>query len=141
MYFLGSITSIRSQPVGTCSSLRVPAESLLLPLRSPNHEGCDRWKVLPPNLAPRSPTLNKLLCRQVSSQEPVEANAIRVTWVLPLLFQAPLGFLYLELTVEFPFLKQNISGDINFNTLQSELVAHRGRPFLTYFHLGGCTAL
>ncbi|NWI33642.1 CAC1H protein, partial [Sula dactylatra] len=60
----GSITSIRSQPVGTCSSLRVPAESLQLAVRSPNHEGCHRWKILPPHVTPRSPTLNKLLCRQ-----------------------------------------------------------------------------
>ncbi|NXW45239.1 CAC1H protein, partial [Nyctiprogne leucopyga] len=60
----GSITSIRSQPVGTCSSLRVPTESLQLAVRSPNHEGRRRWKILPPHVTPRSPTLNKLLCRQ-----------------------------------------------------------------------------
>ncbi|NXK25061.1 CAC1H protein, partial [Arenaria interpres] len=60
----GSITSIRSQPVGTCSSLRVPTESLQLAVRSPNHEGRHRWKILPPHIAPRSPALNKLLCRQ-----------------------------------------------------------------------------
>ncbi|XP_009865409.1 PREDICTED: voltage-dependent T-type calcium channel subunit alpha-1H-like, partial [Apaloderma vittatum] len=60
----GSITSIRSQPVGTCSSLRVPTESLQLAGRSPNHEGRQRWKILPPSVTPRSPTLNKLLCRQ-----------------------------------------------------------------------------
>ncbi|XP_042654713.1 voltage-dependent T-type calcium channel subunit alpha-1H isoform X4 [Tyto alba] len=60
----GSITSIRSQPVGTCSSLRVPAESLQLAGRTPSHEGCHRWKILPPHITPRSPTLNKLLCRQ-----------------------------------------------------------------------------
>nr|XP_013801649.1 PREDICTED: voltage-dependent T-type calcium channel subunit alpha-1H [Apteryx mantelli mantelli] len=60
----GSITSIRSQPVGTCSSLRVPTESFQLAARSPNHEGRHRWKILPPHVIPRSPTLNKLLCRQ-----------------------------------------------------------------------------
>ncbi|XP_064376145.1 voltage-dependent T-type calcium channel subunit alpha-1H isoform X2 [Dromaius novaehollandiae] len=60
----GSITSIRSQPVGTCSSLRVPAESFQLAARSPNREGRHRWKILPPHVVPRSPTLNKLLCRQ-----------------------------------------------------------------------------
>ncbi|NXF57090.1 CAC1H protein, partial [Ciccaba nigrolineata] len=60
----GSITSIRSQPVGTCSSLRVPTESLQLAVRSPNHEGRHRWKILPPHITPRSPTLNKLLFRQ-----------------------------------------------------------------------------
>ncbi|NXD82261.1 CAC1H protein, partial [Halcyon senegalensis] len=60
----GSITSIRSQPVGTCSSLRVPTESFQLAARSPNHEGRHRWKILPPHVTPRSPTLNKLLCRQ-----------------------------------------------------------------------------
>uniref|UniRef100_A0A8D0KQU4 Calcium voltage-gated channel subunit alpha1 H n=1 Tax=Strix occidentalis caurina TaxID=311401 RepID=A0A8D0KQU4_STROC len=59
-----SITSIRSQPVGTCSSLRVPTESLQLAVRSPNHEGRHRWKILPPHITPRSPTLNKLLFRQ-----------------------------------------------------------------------------
>ncbi|NXK73614.1 CAC1H protein, partial [Amazona guildingii] len=59
----GSITSIRSQPVGTCSSLRVPTESLQLAVRSPNH-----WKILPPHITPRSPTLNKLLCRQEAIQ-------------------------------------------------------------------------
>ncbi|NWZ26242.1 CAC1H protein, partial [Asarcornis scutulata] len=61
----GSITSIRSQPVGVCSSsLRVPTESLQLAARSPNHDGRHRWKILPPHVVPRSPTLNKLLCRQ-----------------------------------------------------------------------------
>ncbi|KAM6407408.1 voltage-dependent T-type calcium channel subunit alpha-1H [Rhynochetos jubatus] len=60
----GSITSIRSQPVGTCSSLRVPSESLQLAARSPNPDGRHRWKILPPHAAPRTPTLNKLLCRQ-----------------------------------------------------------------------------
>ncbi|NXN62268.1 CAC1H protein, partial [Rynchops niger] len=64
----GSITSIRSQPVGTCSSLRVPTESLQLAVRSPNHEGRHRWKILPPHVTPRSPTLNKLLCRQEAIQ-------------------------------------------------------------------------
>ncbi|XP_021267005.1 voltage-dependent T-type calcium channel subunit alpha-1H isoform X1 [Numida meleagris] len=60
----GSITSIRSQPVGTCSSLRVPPESLHVAVRSPSREGWHRWKVLPPHVVPRSPTLSKLLCRQ-----------------------------------------------------------------------------
>ncbi|NXC50492.1 CAC1H protein, partial [Penelope pileata] len=60
----GSITSIRSQPVGTCSSLRVPPEPLQLAMRSPGREGRHRWKVLPPHVVPRSPTLSKLLCRQ-----------------------------------------------------------------------------
>ncbi|NXF90916.1 CAC1H protein, partial [Eubucco bourcierii] len=60
----GSISSIRSQPVGTCTSLRVPTEPLQLAVRSPSHEGRHRWKVLPLHTTPRSPTLNKLLCRQ-----------------------------------------------------------------------------
>ncbi|XP_065589103.1 voltage-dependent T-type calcium channel subunit alpha-1H [Cyrtonyx montezumae] len=60
----GSITSIRSQPVGTCSSLRVPPESLHVAVRSPGREGWHRWKVLPPHVVPRSPTLSKLLSRQ-----------------------------------------------------------------------------
>uniref|UniRef100_A0A8C3LYG3 Voltage-dependent T-type calcium channel subunit alpha-1H n=1 Tax=Chrysolophus pictus TaxID=9089 RepID=A0A8C3LYG3_CHRPC len=59
-----SITSIRSQPVGTCSSLRVPPESLRVAVRSPGRDGWHRWKVLPPHVVPRSPTLSKLLCRQ-----------------------------------------------------------------------------
>ncbi|NXM78052.1 CAC1H protein, partial [Serilophus lunatus] len=60
----GSITSIRSQPVGTCSSLQVPTESLQVSILPPSHEGQHRWKVLPPSITPRSPVLNKLLCRQ-----------------------------------------------------------------------------
>ncbi|OXB81907.1 UNVERIFIED_CONTAM: hypothetical protein H355_015104 [Colinus virginianus] len=66
----GSITSIRSQPVGTCSSLRVPPESLHVAMRSPGREGWHRWKVLPPHVVPRSPTLSKLLCRQGCLLEP-----------------------------------------------------------------------
>lgn len=73
---LGSITSIRSQPVGTSSSLRVPTESLPLAARSPGHEGRHRWKVLPPHGTPRSPTLNKLLCRQVRGQEHPEVTPV-----------------------------------------------------------------
>ncbi|NWQ89362.1 CAC1H protein, partial [Burhinus bistriatus] len=70
----GSITSIRSQPVGTCSSLRVPTESLQLAVRSPNHEGRHRWKILPPHVTPRSPTLNKLLCRQAIRTDSVDGQ-------------------------------------------------------------------
>ncbi|NXN73237.1 CAC1H protein, partial [Himantopus himantopus] len=70
----GSITSIRSQPVGTCSSLRVPTESLQLAVRSPNHEGRHRWKILPPHITPRSPTLNKLLCRQAIQTDSVDGQ-------------------------------------------------------------------
>uniref|UniRef100_A0A8C2Y6R0 Calcium voltage-gated channel subunit alpha1 H n=1 Tax=Coturnix japonica TaxID=93934 RepID=A0A8C2Y6R0_COTJA len=69
----GSITSIRSQPVGTCS-LKVPPESLHVAMRSPGREGWHRWKVLPPHVVPRSPALSKLLCRQVRGQEPAEVN-------------------------------------------------------------------
>ncbi|RMC17573.1 hypothetical protein DUI87_05237 [Hirundo rustica rustica] len=60
----GSITSIRSQPVGTSSWLRVPPESLPPAARCPGHEGRHRWKVLAPQGTPRSPALSKLLCRQ-----------------------------------------------------------------------------
>ncbi|NWS70598.1 CAC1H protein, partial [Crotophaga sulcirostris] len=70
----GSITSIRSQPVGTCSSLRVPTESLQLAVRSPNREGRHHWKILPPHVAPRSPTLNKLLCRQAIRTDSVDGQ-------------------------------------------------------------------
>uniref|UniRef100_A0A8C3M5V2 Calcium voltage-gated channel subunit alpha1 H n=1 Tax=Chrysolophus pictus TaxID=9089 RepID=A0A8C3M5V2_CHRPC len=82
----GSITSIRSQPVGTCSSLRVPPESLRVAVRSPGRDGWHRWKVLPPHVVPRSPTLSKLLCRQVRGQEPREANPCSHLAV-PLLFR------------------------------------------------------
>ncbi|NXS53760.1 CAC1H protein, partial [Brachypteracias leptosomus] len=71
----GSITSIRSQPVGTCSSLRVPTEPLQLAVRSPSHEGRQRWKILPPHITPRSPTLNKLLCRQAIRTDSVDGHA------------------------------------------------------------------
>ncbi|NXA04234.1 CAC1H protein, partial [Sapayoa aenigma] len=71
----GSITSIRSQPVGTCSSLRVPTESLQLVVRPPSHEGRHRWKVLPPHITPRSPVLNKLLCRQAVRRDSVDGQA------------------------------------------------------------------
>ncbi|NWH82027.1 CAC1H protein, partial [Piaya cayana] len=72
--FLGSITSIRSQPVGTCSSLRVPTESFQLAVRSPNCEGRHHWKILPPHIAPRSPALNKLLCRQAIRTDSVDGQ-------------------------------------------------------------------
>ncbi|XP_071427711.1 voltage-dependent T-type calcium channel subunit alpha-1H isoform X2 [Pithys albifrons albifrons] len=68
----GSITSIRSQPVGTSSSLQVPTESFPLATRSPGPEGRHRWKVLPPQVTPRSPVLSKLLCRQ----EAVQADSV-----------------------------------------------------------------
>ncbi|NWY02889.1 CAC1H protein, partial [Nothoprocta ornata] len=69
----GSITSIHSQPAGTCSSLRVPTETFPL-ARSPNHEGRPRWKILPPHVVPRSPALNKLLCRQAVRRDSVDAQ-------------------------------------------------------------------
>lgn len=47
-----------------------------------------------------------------------------------LLFQSPLGFLFLELRVQFPFVEQNISSALNFDIVQSQHVTHRGRPFL-----------
>ncbi|NWZ45633.1 CAC1H protein, partial [Brachypodius atriceps] len=70
----GSITSIRSQPVGTSSSLRVPLEPPAA--CCPGHEGRHRWKVLAPHGSPRSPALNKLLCRQVRGQEHPEVTAV-----------------------------------------------------------------
>ena len=52
-----------------------------------------------------------------------------------LLFQSSLGFLFLELRVEFPLLEQNTSGAINLNILQILQVTHRGRPLLPTFIL------
>ncbi|XP_038274928.1 voltage-dependent T-type calcium channel subunit alpha-1H isoform X3 [Dermochelys coriacea] len=60
----GSVTSIRSQPVGTCSSLRVPRESLQVTAVSSHHDSCDAWKILSPQSTSQSPSLNRLLCRQ-----------------------------------------------------------------------------
>ncbi|NXA38373.1 CAC1H protein, partial [Eudromia elegans] len=71
----GSVTSIRSQPAGTCSSsLRVPAESFPLAARSPGRDGRPRWKVLPPHVVPRSPALAKLLCRQAVGRDSADAQ-------------------------------------------------------------------
>ncbi|XP_053132595.1 voltage-dependent T-type calcium channel subunit alpha-1H isoform X3 [Hemicordylus capensis] len=64
----GSITSVRSQPVGTCSSLRVPREALHPTTPPPRHDHRDLWKLLPPHAASRSPSLHRLLCRQEAIQ-------------------------------------------------------------------------
>uniref|UniRef100_A0A7M4FAW6 Calcium voltage-gated channel subunit alpha1 H n=1 Tax=Crocodylus porosus TaxID=8502 RepID=A0A7M4FAW6_CROPO len=60
----GSITSTRSQPVGTSSSLRIPTECLQLTPGPSYRNARDLWKIHPPTAAPRSPSLNRLLCRQ-----------------------------------------------------------------------------
>ncbi|NWI07630.1 CAC1H protein, partial [Tichodroma muraria] len=70
----GSITSTRSQPVGTSSSLRVPAEPLPPAARCPGHEGRHRWKALAPHGSPRSPALSKLLCRQAIRTDSVDGQ-------------------------------------------------------------------
>nr|XP_034986572.1 voltage-dependent T-type calcium channel subunit alpha-1H [Zootoca vivipara] len=64
----GSITSVHSQPVGTCSSLRVPRNAFRPTTPPPRQEGGGPWKLLPPRAAPRSPSLNRLLCRQEAIQ-------------------------------------------------------------------------
>lgn len=66
---VGSVTSIRSQPVGTCSSLRVPRELLQVTAVSSHHDSCDTWKIPSPQSTSRSPSLNRLLCRQVGGDE------------------------------------------------------------------------
>ncbi|XP_019368245.1 PREDICTED: voltage-dependent T-type calcium channel subunit alpha-1H isoform X4 [Gavialis gangeticus] len=60
----GSITSTRSQPVGASSSLRIPTECLQLTAGLSYRNTRDLWKIHPPTAAPRSPSLNRLLCRQ-----------------------------------------------------------------------------
>uniref|UniRef100_A0A674JGJ6 Calcium voltage-gated channel subunit alpha1 H n=1 Tax=Terrapene triunguis TaxID=2587831 RepID=A0A674JGJ6_9SAUR len=59
-----SVTSIRSQPMETCSSLRVPRASLQVTAVSSHRDSCDAWKILSPQSTLRSPSLNRLLCRQ-----------------------------------------------------------------------------
>ncbi|KYO30807.1 voltage-dependent T-type calcium channel subunit alpha-1I isoform B [Alligator mississippiensis] len=60
----GSITSTRSQPVGTSSSLRIPTECLQLTAGPSYRNTRDLWKIHPLTATPRSPSLNRLLCRQ-----------------------------------------------------------------------------
>lgn len=130
--------------MGACSSsLRVPTESLQLAARSPNHDGRHRWKILPPHVVPRSPTLNKLLCRQVRGQQPAEANSLVVTSAL-LFFSSPLlGLLFLELRAEFPFLGQNVPDSVAIKVYYAPVSASgtQGNALLTCFHLCGCTNL
>uniref|UniRef100_H9GDW1 Ion transport domain-containing protein n=1 Tax=Anolis carolinensis TaxID=28377 RepID=H9GDW1_ANOCA len=64
----GSITSIHSQPVGTCSSsLRVPRDNFHPMTPPPHHEGIP-WKLHPPQPPPLSPSVHRLLCRQEAIQ-------------------------------------------------------------------------
>ncbi|XP_062999326.1 voltage-dependent T-type calcium channel subunit alpha-1H [Elgaria multicarinata webbii] len=64
----GSITSVRSQPVGTCSSLGIPREAFHPTTLPPQRDGGGPWRLLPPHAAPLSPSLNRLLCRQEAIQ-------------------------------------------------------------------------
>ncbi|XP_054849657.1 voltage-dependent T-type calcium channel subunit alpha-1H [Eublepharis macularius] len=64
----GSITSVRSQPAGTCSSLSVPQEALHPTTPPPYHDKGGLWKLHPPHAPSRSPSLNRLLCRQEAVQ-------------------------------------------------------------------------
>ncbi|XP_042294491.1 voltage-dependent T-type calcium channel subunit alpha-1H isoform X2 [Sceloporus undulatus] len=66
----GSITSVRSQPVETCSSsLRVPREAFRPTTPPPHREGQGApWKLRPPQAPPLSPSVNRLLCRQEAIQ-------------------------------------------------------------------------
>ncbi|XP_067317616.1 voltage-dependent T-type calcium channel subunit alpha-1H-like isoform X2 [Anolis sagrei] len=64
----GSITSIHSQPVGTCSSsLRVPRDTFH-PMTPPPHHEAVPWKLRPPQPPPLSPSVHRLLCRQEAIQ-------------------------------------------------------------------------
>ncbi|KAH0632051.1 hypothetical protein JD844_020081 [Phrynosoma platyrhinos] len=66
----GSITSVRSQPVETCSSsLRVPREAFrpATPPPDPKGQGVP-WKLRPPQVPPLSPSVHRLLCRQEAIQ-------------------------------------------------------------------------
>ncbi|XP_039223859.1 voltage-dependent T-type calcium channel subunit alpha-1H isoform X2 [Crotalus tigris] len=60
----GSITSIRSQPLVTSSSLRIPQLAFRPTTPPPSHNMGAPWKLLPPHPAPRTPSFNRLLCRQ-----------------------------------------------------------------------------
>ncbi|XP_078237435.1 voltage-dependent T-type calcium channel subunit alpha-1H isoform X3 [Pogona vitticeps] len=64
----GSISSVHSQPVGTCSSLRVPRAAFRPTTPPPRHEGGGPWKLRPPHKAPPSPSINRPLCRQEAVQ-------------------------------------------------------------------------
>ncbi|KAJ7306000.1 hypothetical protein JRQ81_010366 [Phrynocephalus forsythii] len=64
----GSISSVRSQPVGMCSSLRVPRAAFRPTTPPPHHEGGSPWKLRPPHQAPPSPSINQPLCRQEAVQ-------------------------------------------------------------------------
>ncbi|XP_048351510.1 voltage-dependent T-type calcium channel subunit alpha-1H isoform X1 [Sphaerodactylus townsendi] len=90
----GSITSIHSQPVGMCSSLTVPRETLHSTTPPPHHEAGGLWKLRPPYATSRSSSLNRLLCRQeamhrirwmVQMQTPrIAGLKIRLCLTLPL---------------------------------------------------------
>ncbi|KAJ6650999.1 hypothetical protein lerEdw1_001201, partial [Lerista edwardsae] len=65
----GSITSVRSQPVGTCSALQLPPEALHPTTPPPpRHDSRGPWKLRPPHATARSPSLSRLLCRQGAVQ-------------------------------------------------------------------------
>ncbi|XP_077173314.1 voltage-dependent T-type calcium channel subunit alpha-1H isoform X2 [Paroedura picta] len=64
----GSITSVHSQPAGTCSSLTVPWEALHPTTPPPHHDAGGLWKLRPPHTMSQSPSLNRLLCRQEAVQ-------------------------------------------------------------------------
>ncbi|XP_063171076.1 voltage-dependent T-type calcium channel subunit alpha-1H [Candoia aspera] len=64
----GSVTSIRSQPVVTSSSLRIPQVAFRPATPPPSHDVGAPWKLLPPHPAPRIPSFSRLLCRQEAIQ-------------------------------------------------------------------------
>ncbi|XP_025020431.1 voltage-dependent T-type calcium channel subunit alpha-1H isoform X2 [Python bivittatus] len=64
----GSVTSIRSQPVVTSSSLRIPQVAFRPATPPPSHSMGAPRKLLPPHPAPRIPSFSRQLCRQEAVQ-------------------------------------------------------------------------
>ncbi|KAM9305191.1 voltage-dependent T-type calcium channel subunit alpha-1H [Gastrophryne carolinensis] len=60
----GSVLSVRSQPVESTNSLKVPVDCQLLPSANSNVDPEELPKIPPPHSASRSPSLNRLLRRQ-----------------------------------------------------------------------------
>ncbi|KAM6424198.1 voltage-dependent T-type calcium channel subunit alpha-1H isoform 3-T4 [Liasis olivaceus] len=64
----GSVTSIRSQPVVTSSSLRIPQVAFRPATPPPSHSVGAPRKLLPPHPTPHIPSFSRQLCRQEAVQ-------------------------------------------------------------------------